>query len=62
MRKLALALALSTALFAAEDATITNKQAPKNDGVVTKKSDNVKLDYLEILGQNEKQEILVNFL
>lgn len=25
-------------------------------------SDNVKLDYLEILGQNEKQEILVNFL
>lgn len=44
MRKLALALALSTALFAAEDATITNKQAPKSDGVVTKKSDNVKLD------------------
>ena len=25
-------------------------------------SDNVKLDYLEILGQNKKQEILVNFL
>ena len=44
MRKLALALALSTALFAAEDATITSKQAPKSDGVVTKKSDNVKLD------------------
>ena len=44
MRKLALALALSTALFAADNATITSKQAPKNDGVVTKKSDNVKLD------------------
>ena len=44
MRKLALALALSTALFAADNATITNKQAPKSDGVVTKKSDNVKLD------------------
>lgn len=44
MRKLALALALSTALFAADNAAITNKQAPKSDGVVTKKSDNVKLD------------------
>lgn len=44
MRKLALALALSTALFAADNATITSKQAPKSDGVVTKKSDNVKLD------------------
>ena len=44
MRKLALALALSTALFAADNAAITSKQAPKSDGVVTKKSDNVKLD------------------
>lgn len=44
MHKLALALALSTALFAADNATITSKQAPKSDGVVTKKSDNVKLD------------------
>lgn len=44
MKKLALALALSTTLFAADNAAITNKQAPKSDGVVTKKSDNVKLD------------------
>ena len=44
MRKLALALALSTALFAADNVAITSKQAPKSDGVVTKKSDNVKLD------------------
>lgn len=44
MKKLALALALSTSLFATDNVTITSKQAPKSDGVVTKKSDNVKLD------------------
>jgi hypothetical protein len=47
MRKLALVVALSSALFASgpigeKNPTITNKEAPKSNGVITKKDDQVK--------------------